>query len=91
MIPAFCAGSRDHAPLERSLAMSRGSRRLFILYPIIMSVYALYMPAACFAAIQADRGVVVSFRQAYGVARSRFGRYLWLMILWCSASLFRWV
>jgi len=39
------------------------------------------MPAASFAAMQADRGVVVSFRQAYRVAWSRFGRSLWLMIL----------
>ena len=50
-------------------------------YPIILVVYTLYMPAAAFAATQTDLGVVVSFRQAYGVAWSHFGRYLWLMIL----------
>jgi hypothetical protein len=50
-------------------------------YPIMLAIYALYLPAAAFAATQADRGVVVTFRQAYSVAWSRFGRSLWLMIL----------
>lgn len=45
-------------------------------------VFVLYTPAAVYAALQADQGVAVSFRQAYHVALSRFGRYLWLMILW---------
>ncbi len=54
---------------------------LFLVYPVILLIYALYMPAASFAATQADLGVKVSFRQAYNVAWSRFGRYLWLMIL----------
>jgi hypothetical protein len=51
------------------------------LYPVILLIYALYLPAAFFAAAEADRGVVVSFRQAYNVAWSRFGRSLWLMVL----------
>lgn len=51
------------------------------LYPLILLVYALYLPAACFASTQADRGVTVSFRQAYRVAWSRFGRSLWLIVL----------
>ena len=54
---------------------------IFLFYPVILLVYALYLPAAFSAATQADRGVVVSFRQAYGVAWSRFGRSLWLMVL----------
>jgi hypothetical protein len=54
---------------------------MLVTYPIIIAVYALYMPAASFAATQADRGVKVSFKQAYGVAWGRFGRSLWLMIL----------
>jgi hypothetical protein len=52
-----------------------------LLYPVILLVYALYLPAASLAATQADRGVVASFRQAYDVAWSRFGRSLWLMVL----------
>lgn len=51
------------------------------IYPVILLAYALYLPAASFAAAHADRGVVVSFRKAYGVAWSRFGRSLWLMVL----------
>ena len=50
-------------------------------YPIMLALYALYLPAAAFAATQTDLGVVVTFRQAYSVAWSRFGRSLWLMIL----------
>lgn len=52
-----------------------------VCYPIIFVVYALYLPAAAFAATQADRGITVTFRKAYGVAWSRFGRSLWLMVL----------
>ncbi len=54
---------------------------MLLTYPIIIAVYALYLPAASFAATQADRGVMVSFKQAYGVAWGRFGRSVWLMIL----------
>ncbi len=51
------------------------------IYLILPLVYVLYMPAACYAATQADLGLKVTFGQAYGVAWRRFGRYLWLMIL----------
>jgi len=54
---------------------------IFTLYPVVLLIGALYLPAAFFATTQADRGVTVSFRQAYSVAWSRFGRSLWLMIL----------
>jgi hypothetical protein len=54
---------------------------LLIGYPFATAVYAFYMPAASFASTQADLGVKVSIRQAYGEAWSHFGRYLWLMIL----------
>jgi hypothetical protein len=56
---------------------------LIIIEVISPLVYALYMPAACYAATQADLGVTVTFLEAYGVAWRRFGRFLWLMIL-CS-------
>ncbi len=84
MIPAILAqGAGTSAPAG---ALTGGVPKWFpalvlLAYPIIIAVYALYMPAASFAAMQADRGVVVSFRQAYRVAWSRFGRSLWLMIL----------
>jgi hypothetical protein len=54
---------------------------IFVCYPLILLIYALYLPAAAFAATQADRGVMVSFRQAYNLAWSCFGRSLWLMVL----------
>jgi hypothetical protein len=54
---------------------------LAIFYPIMLAAYALYLPAAFFAAANADRGLAVTFRQAYSVAWSRFGRSLWLMVL----------
>jgi hypothetical protein len=50
--------------------------------PLLILVYALYLPAAIHAAVQANLGVTVTFREAYRAAWSRFGRYLWLMILW---------
>jgi hypothetical protein len=53
----------------------------FCAYLIFPVIYALYMPAASYAAIQADLGVTVTFREAYAVAWRRFGRSLWLMIL----------
>lgn len=43
--------------------------------------YALYEPAVSYAALQLDAGRSVTFREAYGVAWSKAGRYLWLLIL----------
>jgi hypothetical protein len=48
---------------------------------VLLLVFALYMPAASYAATQADLGIRVSFREAYGVGWRRYGRYVWLMIL----------
>jgi len=48
---------------------------------VMLVTYALYEPAISYAALQADAGVKVSFRDAYRRAWSKFGRYLWLMIL----------
>lgn len=50
-------------------------------YLILPLVYALYMPAASYAATQADRGATVTLCEAYAVGWRRFGRHLWLMIL----------
>jgi hypothetical protein len=51
---------------------------VYLIFPVI---YALYMPAASYAATQADLGVAATFREAYSVAWRRFWRSLWLMIL----------
>jgi hypothetical protein len=53
----------------------------FCVYLILPLIYALYMPAASYAATQADLDVATTFRESYAVAWRRFGRYLWLMIL----------
>lgn len=52
-----------------------------VTYLIFPAIFALYMPAASYAATEADRGVAVTFRAAYQAAWSRYGRYLWLMVL----------
>jgi hypothetical protein len=51
------------------------------VYLILPLIYALYMPAASYAATQANLGVAPTFREAYSVAWRRFWRSLWLMIL----------
>jgi hypothetical protein len=54
---------------------------IFLAEIVILVVYALFQAAASYAALQADAGVAVSLKDAYGVAYQKFGRYLWLMIL----------
>ena len=52
-------------------------------YLLMILMYALYEPAASYAALQADAGVQVRCGQAYRLAWRKLGRYLWLMILRC--------
>jgi hypothetical protein len=54
---------------------------MLVAYPILFAVFALYMPAASYAATQTDQGAKVTFGDAYDVAWRNFWRYLWLMIL----------
>jgi hypothetical protein len=54
---------------------------MLVTYPILFAVFAVYLPAASYAATQADRGVKVTFGNAYGLALSRFWRYIWLIVL----------
>jgi membrane-anchored glycerophosphoryl diester phosphodiesterase (GDPDase) len=42
---------------------------------------AVYMAAACLAGIEAHRGQKITFREAFGRAFQRTGRYVWLVIL----------
>jgi hypothetical protein len=46
-----------------------------------LAVFALYLAASIHAALQANLGIAITFREAYGVAWKRIGRYLWLLIL----------
>jgi hypothetical protein len=54
---------------------------VFIFYLLLMAIYALYEPAASYAALQANAGVNATFRQAWAVAWHKAGRYIWLSIL----------
>ena len=67
----------------KPLAIDPYTFTIFIcaVYLILPVVYALYMPAASYAATQADLGVAATIREAYAVACRRFWRSLWLMIL----------
>jgi len=80
---AFVASTLPNLPKPSDPAFA-----MWILFPVILiwcvpmlAVYALYMAAGSYAAIQADLGVRVTLRHAYGVAWSRAGSYVWLMVL----------
>lgn len=47
---------------------------------IQLVVFAVYLASASYAAVQVDRGVGATFREAYGVASTRAGHYLLLML-----------
>jgi hypothetical protein len=51
------------------------------IYLLLPAIAALYVPAASYAATQADLGNAVPFSDAYAVSLRRFGRHLWLMVL----------
>jgi hypothetical protein len=49
--------------------------------PLSLLVFALYLAASIHAAMQANLGIPITFREAYQVAWKRIGRYFWLMLL----------
>lgn len=62
----------------------------FPVYPIllvtgagflVLPVFVLYLPAAIYAASQANLGIRAQFGEAYSTAWRHYGRYLWLMVL----------
>ena len=48
---------------------------------LMILMYALYEPAAVYAALELNNGRPVTFGKAWGVAWSNAGRYVWLAIL----------
>jgi membrane-anchored glycerophosphoryl diester phosphodiesterase (GDPDase) len=54
---------------------------MVFVYLGYMLVFAIYQPAAAYAALQADLGVAVSFHEAYAIAWSKAGRYIGLFLL----------
>jgi hypothetical protein len=49
--------------------------------PLSLAVFALYLAASIHAAMQANLGIPITFREAYQAAWKRIGRYFWLMLL----------
>jgi hypothetical protein len=54
---------------------------MIIIMPLSLVVFALYLAASIHAAMQANLGIPITFREAYQVAWKRIGRYLWLLFL----------
>jgi hypothetical protein len=54
---------------------------ILVTIPLQLAIFAFYLAASIYAALQANVGVKVTFRYSYGVAWKRIGRYLWLLFL----------
>lgn len=54
---------------------------MIFIMPLSLVVFSLYLAASIYAALQANLGVKIAFRDAYGVAWKRIGRYIWLLFL----------
>ena len=61
---------------------------VLVVVPLLITIltvywlfFALYMAASAHAAVQADRGVIVTFRESYAIAWSRAGRYFLLLLI----------
>jgi hypothetical protein len=65
----------SHAQIAVMIAVILASTLVTLL------VFAVFQPAICHAVLQANRGMPTGFREAYRIAWSRKGRYVWLMIL----------
>jgi hypothetical protein len=50
-----------------------------IVFILSAAIFGIYMAATCHASTQADYGIKVTFRQAYGMAWNRLGRHIWLL------------
>jgi uncharacterized membrane protein len=55
----------------------------FAFSVLIYLVFALYEPAAVYAALQANAGAKPKFGEAYGMALGKAARFVWLAILRC--------
>jgi hypothetical protein len=54
---------------------------MIFIMPLSLIIFALYLAASIHAAMQANLGITITFREAYQVAWKRIGRYFWLMLL----------
>ncbi len=53
---------------------------LAVLYPLMIILVVLYLPAVALVSLRANRNEPVSSGEAWGYAFSRFWRFLWLVI-----------
>jgi membrane-anchored glycerophosphoryl diester phosphodiesterase (GDPDase) len=54
---------------------------IFVIYLGFLMAFAIYQPAATFAALQADLGTATPFREAYAFAWGKIGRHIGLFFL----------
>jgi membrane-anchored glycerophosphoryl diester phosphodiesterase (GDPDase) len=54
---------------------------IVVMMLLNLAIFSIYLAAASYAATQADLGVKVTFREAYGLAWQRRGSHLWLLTL----------
>lgn len=70
-------------PVTMSIRMICFMAAWFAIYLLFMLVFAIFLAAGVFAALQVNAGAPVTMRQAYAKAMHKAGRYIWLMILCC--------
>ena len=70
-------------PAELTSKLMVAGAAVLALSVLLFLVYALYEPAAIYAALQANAGGKAGFRKAYAVALDKAARYVWLAILRC--------
>lgn len=64
-----------------AMAMGKLGVAYILGVALLVVVYALYEPAGVYAALQANAGTRVTFREAWAASWSKAGRYIWLAIL----------
>lgn len=77
-IPIFSQLPRQPDPAQMIRLMIPS---MLLIMPLSLVVFALYLAASIHAAMQANMGIPISFREAYGTAWKRGWRYLWLLFL----------
>lgn len=90
LVPMFAAMAWWIRTIVPQITVQTGAQPHFPIYFVLVffaanllpiPVYAFYVPAGVYAAIQANLGVRVTVRQAYSVAWRHLGRYIWLIVL----------
>lgn len=78
--PSLISAMRGNKPEEVFHQVAILSAVFFPLMLVYFVVFAVYLAAASYAAVLADRGTLVTFGDAYRVASSRVGHYLLLTL-----------